>query len=460
MSYFNHSFSKRFLANGVTRNLANTGAAASATNPYSTGGFITTAAVTSATLSNISLAGVYTPGYVMFADKNYQSLTVAGVAGACCEVYLVSTSLLTNDKIGPSHGGYRETNKSKLINPKYVHKVYQVNDCMPQQSVTSIGTTTETSVPGLPATGFQGGTVQADCQKDFYCDETYYLRIDIKGSPALRFLNHNAYQTVMAYTGCCAGPTPTEVDPTTVYISWANEILSNPYIKDFVLPVVFDTTGTAWFAPGTTLDPFTGLPFVGNTWDNYTPVAGVAGLTAGMRLFGAYVDTKFNNCTFQVTDFFEKQPIRILASLVDYTGDPCVFEGLCVYNDCLGIQGNGFGEQVLRDLIMSESYLQNFVASNDFRIREITQGTDIIDSVNRNAMYTRYYIQHVVPRFNNPSGVFDNDRYLLEIITPSGGNVAIEAFLTAWLAACVDCATLEVFDCTDCDIEPNVLIVP
>lgn len=456
MSYFNHSFSKRFLANGVTRNIGNTGAAASATNPYSTGGLIITPGVKSSTLSEISLGGIYTPGYVMFADKNYQSLDQSGLAASCCEVYIVSTSLLTNDKIGPYHGGYRETNKSKLINPKYVHKVYQVDDCTPVQSVISVGTTPQITGGVLDPNMFQGGTTEPQCAKDFYCDETYYLRIDVKGSPALRFLNHNAYQTVSAYTGCCAGPTPEVVDPTLVFISWANEIVANNYIKDLILPVVFDTTGVAWYAPGTTIDPVTGLPFAGATWDTYVSPAGpFAGTTAGLRLFGAYVETKFNTCSFQITDFFEKEPVHILASLVDYTGDPCVFEGLCVYNDCLGVQGNGFGEQVLRDLILSESYLQNFVASNDVRIREITQGDDILNSVNRNALYTRYYIQHVVPRFNNPSGVFDNDRYLLEIITPSGGNAAIESFLTAWLGACNDCTTLEVFDCSTCDVEPN-----
>lgn len=449
MSYFNHSFSKRFLATGATRDLASTGAAQSVTNPYSTGGFITTNGVKSETLSALSA------GYVMFADRSYQSLDASALAAACCEVYVISSSLLSRDKIG-SHGGYKETNKSKLINPKYVHRVYKVEDCAPIQSVVSIGTTPQITDGDLDVNMFQGGTVETDCQKDFFCDETYYLRIDLKGSPVLRFLNKNAHQIVSAYTGCCSGPTPTEVDPTTVYIAWANEILRNNYIKDFVLPVVFDTTGTAWFAPGTTIDPFTGAAFVGNTWDNYTPVAGASGLTAGMRLFGAYVETKFGTCSFAITDFFEKEPVHILASLVDYTGDPCVFEGLCVYNDCLGNQGNGYGEQVLRDLILSESYLQNFVASNDVRIREITQGDDILNSVDRNAMYTRYYIQHVVPRFNNPSGMFDNDRYLLEIITPSGGNAALEAAIDGWLGACVDCVTREDVTCADCDVEPNV----
>ena len=172
-------------------------------------------------------------------------------------------------------------------------------------------------------------------------------------------------------------------------------------------------------------------------------------------LFGAYVETKFLNCSFQATDFFEKEPVRIFASLVDYTGDPCVFERLCVYNDCRGIQGIGFGEQVARDLILSQSYLQNFFHS-DIRIREITQGNEILGAVNRDSFYTRYYILHSVPRFNNPTGVFDNDRYMLEIVT-NGVLTDLETAVDNWLKNCGDgCAEFEQISCDGCaDVANN-----
>jgi hypothetical protein len=31
-------------------------------------------------------------------------------------------------------------------------------------------------------------------------------------------------------------------------------------------------------------------------------------------------------------------------------------------------------------------------------------------------LYNSYYIKHHVPRFNNPTGTFDNDQYLIELI--------------------------------------------
>ena len=450
MAYFNHAFTKRFLGTGTTLNPL----APSPTNPATSDGFILTGGVTTAFLSETLGTGYY--GF--FNPDTYQSIDPTVTPSSCCPLILASGSLLQKDKLNQYIGGYRETNKSKIINPRYVQKAYVVEECIPQQAIVSIGNTPETAAGGLNPDNFQGGTTESTCCFEFLCGETYYLRIDVKGSPALRFLNHNAYQTVMAYTGCCPGPTPTLVDSTLVMIEWAKAIVINNYIKDLILPVVFDESGVAWYAPGTTTDPISGLPVTSaQWWDAYVSPGHVATRCAGLRLFGAYVETKFGNCSFQITDFFEKEPVLIYASMVDYNGDPCVFEGICVYNDCKGLQGMGFGEQVARDLILSESYLQNFFHT-DIRIREITQGDQILNSVNRNALYTRYYLLHSVPRFNNPTGVFDNDRYMLEIIT-NGRNTALETFIENWLEACAGCVPFEAFDCVACEPVPNVEII-
>jgi hypothetical protein len=237
-------------------------------------------------------------------------------------------------------------------------------------------------------------------------------------------------------------------------IEWAKALVINQYLTAFVMPVVFDESGVAWYAPGTTVDPSTGSAVTSaEWWDAYVSPGHTPGACAGLRLFGAYVETKFGNCSFQLTDFFEKEPVLIYASLVDYNGDPCVFESICVYRECTGLQGMGFGEQVVRDLILAESYLQNFFHT-DIRIREITQGDQILNSVSRNALYTRYYLLHSVPRMNNPTGVFDNDQYMLEIIS-TGRNAALESFLDAWLTACAGCVPFQVNSCEPCTVVPN-----
>jgi hypothetical protein len=517
MAYFNHAFNKVFLGTGETRTAISTGAPITATNPASTEGFITTAGVTSETLSRLS------PGYFGFFDpKTFKTVN----SPSCCPLILACSSLMAKDKIGPFLGGYRETNKSKTINPKYINKTYVVDQCTPQQSVVSIGNTvytddvvvsltinnagvgypvdgTFTGVPLAGGTGTgataniviaggivvlvtinNGGTgyttgdnlvpdatvmggapgtpaefdavvsISAGCCHEFYCGETYYLRVDVKGSPALRALNHNAYQTLDAYTGCCAGPTPTLVDSTLVMIAWANEMVTNNYLNSFILPFVYDEAGVVWYAPGTTTDITSGLAVnPSEWWDAYVSPGHTASACAGLRVFGAYVETQFGNCSFQVTDFFEKEAVQIFASMVDYTGDPCTFEGICLVRECNGVQGIGFGEQVVRDLILSQSYLQNFFHT-DIRIREITQGTDILNSVNRNALYTRYYILHSVPRFNNPSSTFDNDQYMLEIVT-NRRNAALETYINDWTDNCGACEEMEVMTCTPCVVLEN-----
>ncbi len=443
MAYFNHAFRKTFLSNSK--------------NPSATldEGFVTASGVRS-----VDLLGTYGVGVTAFIDPstyltvNNASATVTGGK----PLILVATSVFQNDKIGPFIGGYQETTKSKLINPKYVNKFYRVDPCLPNPNVIHVGDTPYTdSLSPAPA----------GCCHDFVCNQTYYLRVDVKGSPVLRFLTRNAYWTADAYTGCCPGsscsmPAPcTIVDPTIVFIGWATGLLGqgtvggdnfipNKIVGPFIAITVYDYAGTAWYQPGTN----GGV----QEWDTYLASAQHAAFNpaihtcandyaAGMKIQGAYVDTKFGDCTFYPSDFFEKEPVHIYASEVDQLGDPCVFTGICVAEQCCPRQGMGFGEQVLRDFILDQSYMQNYFNTNlDLRIREVTQGYDISSAIDRNAFYYRYYILHSVPRFNNPTGVFDNDQYLLEIIT-NGVSASLETQMATWLTACSCGASLETNTC-------------
>ena len=539
MAYFNHAFKKVFLATGnsYTADVISDPVTGGTYTVSSDFGYLTTTGVPTYMLNVMSQGqetfpysspvalSTWTSGYIgIFDPKTNLSITPED----CCNVYIAGSAIYSNDKIGPFHGGYTETNKSKMINPKYVQQFYRVDPCTPQNMVVHVGSTYWTaggglvSIGGLVAgTGYTngtyattvtggsgtgavveivvtGGTVDsvtvinpgkgylstdvnividggnndatfdvntvtsanvdsltgsggASCCHEFLCGETYYLRVDIKGSPALRFLNHNAYYNAEAYTGCC--PTgaiaPTPVDSTEVMILWANALLRYKLVSPFIQIVIQDQTGVLWYEPGTPAAELAALG--GDTWDNYVSPGYLTGECAGMIINGAYVDTKFGDCTFQVTDFYEKQPVQIYASEVDYNGDPCEFTGLCVVAECRGTQAQGLGEQVLRDLIVSESYRQNFLSNNDLRIREITQGNQLISAINRNALYTKYYLLHSVPRFNNPTGVFDNDRYLLEVLSLND-LAAFESDVNAWLDGCNNpCANSDPYTCvTEC----------
>jgi hypothetical protein len=437
MAYFNHAFNKAFLLETFTEKDA--GRLGTASNQLTTG----------------ELAIVNA--------KTWEILSIAAPPATCCNIIIANGSLYQNDKIGSFHGGYQESNKSKEINPKYVSRIYTVEANLPQQMVVNIG-----------STPFTAGEDTPDCCKEFLCGETYSLRLDIKGSPALRFLNHNAYLTVSAYTGCCpdGAIAPVAVDSTLVMIDWAKQIVESPLINPFVLPVVVAEDLSLWYAPGTDTSGYL-APVgytIGGTWDDYVSPGHVADACAGLVLYGAYVDTKFGDCTFQLTDFYEKEPVRIYASESDLNGDPCVFTGICVVNECEGLQANGLGETVLRELTMSESYRQNFLHS-DLRIREITQGNQIVDAVNRNAYYDRLYLQHNVPRFNNPTSTFDNDQYMLQVFalasdtgTPAGTlNTEVDALFT-WLSAWAENCGFEACDVNqfvgETVCEPLVPIAP
>ena len=559
MAYFNHAFKKSFLATGPTQTGFPVTFPNNTTIPVFTSlGYVTTPGMPTYGLNQLSAISTTgggltattatTDGYIgWFSPSTNLSLAI-GSATPCCNAYLAGSAIYSNDKIGPLTGGYQETNKSKMVNPKYVSRFYSVDPCAPQNNVIHVGSTywtagggvllidaaiggintlygvSLTDVVAAPVTTTGTGTglvvsydttagqkiaagsiviinpgkgyaigdtvtvpystglpgnailtisplgvtvshsqvgcgITPDCCKEFLCGETYSLRLDVKGSPALRFLNHNAYSTQDAYTGCC--PTtaiaPTLVDSTTVMILWANGLTTNPIVGPFVQIIVQAEDGSLWYAPGTS------AAFLAangaDTWNNYVSTGHINGACAGLILNGAYVDTKFGDCTFQLSDFYEKEPVKLYASEVDYNGDPCEFTTLCVVTECTGLQVQGLGETVVRDMTLSESYRQNFLAT-DFRIREITQGNQIISSVDRTALYYRYMLQHNVPRNYNPSGTFDADQYMLEIFSLA----PLATFKTdtlAWLTNCSDVCDTTGYSCTTvCDVPVNFPAVP
>lgn len=434
MAYFNHAFQKAFVG---------------------TDGFTALGGGQLGTAGNILATG-------QFAFVNPSTWLVQGTTftpgSDPCPLVLAAGSLYQNDKIGPFHGGYQESNKSKTINPKYVSRFYRVDDCAPQNAQVTVGANSEF---------FEDTT----CTKEFFCGETYYLRLDIKGSPVLRTLSRNTYYTADAYTGCCPADAiaPVAVNPLIVYANWANNFLNSPLISPFVnIQITYSTdAGTTWLqlapsaayvdngvtVPAGASTDLTALAAYLNGATPWPEAAVPADTLAGLIINGGYIDTRFGDCTFYPNDALLAyvEPVKIYASETDLNGDPCAFTGLCVNNICLPVQGTGFGETVARDVIQSEMYSQNyFYTGMDLRIREITQGYDVTNAIDRTARYTRYYIQHSVPRFNNPTGTFDNDQYLLEIIT-DGQVTAFETYVNAWLEAAQGnaCIQLEEFTCYD-----------
>lgn len=436
MSYFNHAFKKAFVATKDTIGQSggfNAGpdgmTGTSGENAGITNGILTSTGVHVSMLKSVSPTEGFQlgPGVIgLFDSKTNLSIDSSGIAAECCPFYIAGASIKLNDKQGPFHGGYQESNKSKIINPKYIRRLWKVIGNTGSQAVLQIGGTPDNIA------------ANSDCQKEFLCGETYYLRVDVKGTPALRFANHNLSQVLQADGGCCDDPAaPTPVDPVVIYLQWATQIAENPYISDFVNPILV-VDGDS-YAYNEELAIAAGLA----STQTFANAPTTSTNNAGIILLGAYVDTKFGDCTFQTSDYYGKEPIQLYASEVDVEGDPCTFGGVCVTETCPGIQANGIGEQKVRELVLSESYLQNFMAS-DLRIREITQGTRAYEVLDRTAIYSSFFILHSVPRYNNPTGVFDNDQYLLEIIGNEDMVNQLDDMFTEIIdAGCMTCAEVE-----------------
>lgn len=399
--YFNHAFKKSFLlgTNGVT---ANTLTLLPSGNP--------TSDLTAGQLG-------------LFNAKTYESFTA--VPASNTPFLLAQGSYFTNDKIGPYHGGYKESVKSKVINPKYITRVFTTCANEPQQHIKDV------------------------CVCDMECGKTYNLRIDLKGSPALRFLSHNIYKTVSAYTGCCtddctATCTGAIVDPTIVSINWAKQIAIDPILHNFLQLRVEDWDGVlvADQANYTTVEEFIAALDAYNSttsgWVAYAeanPEAAKENQSC-LRFTGAYEDTKFGNCTFRVTDHYELQPINILLSLTDDAGDPCNLQcvtitgqytvnGVYVPEVQVPLQAQGVGNTVLRDVILSNRYRQEAFPDGNFtdslRMRQI-EVPAALREFDTDDLYNSINILHSVPRFNNPTGTFDNDQYLLTVWAKVGVN--------------------------------------
>ena len=458
----------------------------------------------------------------LVVDSNWETIAApGGVIPANSLAYLVQGSLYDKDSIGnnPGHGGYMESVKSKGINPRYIQRVWEV----PARTATAATASLSLGSACTP------------------CGTTQFMRMDVKGSPALRFLNHNAYAIGDSANICCVDGQE-YLDPALVLATEAAMIVGNglakgtagyeagnPLITPFVAEAALNGVATATLSAGGTgyavasdvattggasgssglkvnIDTVAGgvvgafsIANVGSGYaaadvitisgggtdatfivdtvsaggvvvsvtdaagqvvqsvytiaqaqgtasaGNYTaslvPNAAAAKVSATVHWVGAYVDTKFGNCSFDTRDHYNAEPVEIIASILDETGNPC--------NDCgtaartPGQMQQTQGEEVIRALILSERYRQspyNQGNADSARIREIEMSDDLLGFVDRIATYKAYYVQHVVPRFNNPSGVFDHDQYVYQIFvkdSETAAKTAVEAILDKLVALAV-----------------------
>lgn len=435
----------------------------------------------STTLASSGGTDALTAGQIGFFDaKTYQV-----VSAQAAPFILAQGSYFAADKIGPVHGGYKESVKSKVINPKYISRVIKVTSDVAQNQIVSVDPSAAT----------------------INSDTTYRLRLDVKGSPALRFVSHNLYKTLDAHSGCdaVAGTTNT-VDQNVILLKWKDQINEALLLKDFVVAKVWNlttasvainpTAGSATIvvansaaasfqvgekvvhaslAGGSEVVSVGAADSAGSGYANvvltknavastdgnakiytqiatssYVPVTAandVAAVDSHLEITAAYVETKFGACTFTPTDKYDLEPLFIYTSFVDESGDACAVNGFVSAEIQAPKQASGLGETVLRELILDGRYLQNAYPDSSrvdsLRMREI-EADPALATVNKAGLYDQVLILHNVPRFNNPSSTFDNDQYLIVVHVPAGTSTSsITSFITSSASAAGNAVTLE-----------------
>jgi hypothetical protein len=437
MSHFNHSFHKSFYIDRLVNN------AAKKTQDLATDGNGTTL------LGGIYKSTDYTNIPTGTALTTYAAATPAGAK----QKFIIASESPRSSTIGGmssttgsgltavtwnSHGGYDESIKSKDIQMNFINALGRAD------AVVGTSQTFEFHA--------YGGASSTSC---FPCGSDPMVRIDLKGSDALRMLGHNAYRQFDIGGVCnCCGDDGDYIDPVKALAMIAKNIADDPILSKLLNTSATADVQTTFFAYTTnggaawTEVAYADLDAVAcaATWD--------ANRGAVIRIKPGVVDTQFGNCSWDTRDFANYEPLLANVEVLDESGNACDIckathnpLGAASYNngapttlgqfyynatDTTGVQFNavvpvhdlGVGDKVFKDLILTDAYMQmprNQGIKDSARFREIEQSDALLTNItaaNRNYWYTIYYLTHSVPRYNNPTGVFDNDQYTYSVAVP------------------------------------------
>ena len=441
MAYFNHAFSKAFYVK--THNQTTTETTA-------------------------DLGGGGALGEFAIVDSGYKVLNALGVAGHAGGFYLAQSSFQINDKIGnnPGHGGYAESHKSKMIMKKYISDMW-ITECNNETAGTA-----EIIIKPTAA--------NKSC---FPCGSDPIFRVDIKGTAALRLLNHNAYASLSGSLPmlkenqltenqstpgstvtvpangvdmCCVEQTTDKVGiaPSIVAANLRDQFNNDPILSQFGTATLTQSVGGGAYAAPTVAQEnaiYSGgaAGINGNgTWLETTLYKVTITLKTSCEL-----QTQFSACSFDTRDFYLLGGLKVMVDLQDEVGNPCVAcQGFVLESSTDFKQRRTSSDTAINDILLTENYRQspyNQGNRDSSRFREQEGMSGIIGELGRdattsacNGAFRVYHLIHNVPRFNNPTGVFDNDQYHYKVYmkcadydAASGIGASIDA---DWVALAID----------------------
>lgn len=142
---------------------------------------------------------------------------------------------------------------------------------------------------------------------------------------------------------------------------------------------------------------------------------------AGVRITGAYSDTRFDNCSFQPTDYFSQRPLRIRLSQVDQFGNPC--DNFAPVTQLqFGTVATQTGEWLIRQYLKANSLEAYNVWSSDPRTRSVFD-QQVLSFIDRTQLYKVYYLVYTEDRFKaNYSNAYPNDKFESIFAFPLGAD--------------------------------------
>ena len=435
------------------------------TDPYQAGTTTDPTAIESGFIRSIT-GGTFTlpdlmllePGYFgFFNSENYQWIDPTTFGNDCCSIIIAGSPLYKKDAVSPFIRGYKQPIMTQPIKPQNVRSFSVFTACYPIQSLYALG-----NIPGVTS---------GNCCVDFTCGHSYHLKIKVFGDPTYGTYFRDIERIVTADGGCCPPPDCSSgpcvqniyVDPNSIYFQWAQAIVADPELRQFVFPIFYDGTNFYYppqkFYPDVTYQPGwlqwdvnpptfaanQSTPFCSNT----TPPVG------GIILQASYIETRYGNCTFEVNDNYNYETVKIVASLWDLEASPCD-TGLCFTEICPGHSADGTGEAALRALAFSET-VRGFsdlkcADVDELRMRESEQANQLFNIINRDGMYVKYQLVVDIPQAADPNvGNRYTDTYRLEFYA-LGRIPTFEAAINAWLENCSQCPGLRVYGCGSCSI--------
>jgi hypothetical protein len=137
--------------------------------------------------------------------------------------------------------------------------------------------------------------------------------------------------------------------------------------------------------------------FENRSWEVVPPVVTEnAARKCGIRVTAGYYDPKNSNCTFDITSYYENEPVKFELSLLGEDDDRCdVAKWPTVHQSRVGTIARQSGEYVIRQVILKDASYQRHLTQymNDPLMRERFE-VIVVGRIDRSAFYDLYYVTY------------------------------------------------------------------